>query len=276
MTRGTIRQRNVHRHLGINERGCLYCLTQEASFDRKEHVVQRAFGRAADRYVLRPGAVCDPCNEFLGRHVDSRFMRRYDITLIRGLEGWPGRGGPIKEIECRNPTARLDIEIKPGVRVAMFANDVEHLPSGGFRARVEPRHPEPSIGLTVRALWKIALGVMYGGLGPKAALDPKWDSLREAILGAPFSSYLLQAPFRAVIDGKIDINIEPQTPNIPAAVTFKVGGVVLAAPLAVNTQPPDDDQMRELLRDGWSLSRTESTPTRELWFELEPSTSHQG
>jgi hypothetical protein len=169
-----VRRREVHTRLPVGERGCLYCLTKDASFLKKEHVVQRAFGKAADRFILRPGAVCDPCNEFLGRHVDSQFTRRYDITLIRGLEGWAGRGGPITEIEGREPTVRLDVEVKPGVRVAMFANEFKHLSGGGFRARVEPKHPEPSVAVSVRGLWKIATGVMYGGLGPGAALDPRW------------------------------------------------------------------------------------------------------
>jgi hypothetical protein len=265
------RQREVHTDLPVSERGCLYCLTKDATFLKKEHVIQRAFGKAADDYILGPGAVCDPCNEFLGRHVDAQFTRRYDIALVRGLEGWAGRGGPITEIEGRDPTVRLDIEIKPGVRVAMFASEFQQLPNGGFRARVKPKHPEPSVAVSVRGLWKIALGVMYGGVGPRAALDPEWDPLREAVLGAAFSSYLIQAPFRAVIDGKIDINIEPRSPALPTAVTFKVGGVLLAAPLAVNTEPPDDEQTRQLLYEGWSIARTGSEPPRERWFELEPT-----
>jgi hypothetical protein len=84
---------------------------------------------------------------------------------------------------------------------------------------------------------------------------------------------LIQAPFRAVIDGKIDINIEPETPTLPTAVTFKVGGVLLAAPLAVSTEPPVDEQSRQLLSEGWSIASTGSAAPRELWFELEPTTS---
>ncbi|HEV7943825.1 MAG TPA: hypothetical protein VGP17_13635 [Solirubrobacteraceae bacterium] len=247
-------------------------MAQDASFTKDEHVVQRAFGRAADKYILRPGAVCDPCNHFLGLQVDSRFTSRYDISLIRGLEGWAGRSGPIKEIECRElATARLDIEIKQGVAVAMYVNECVDLPGGGFRAKVRPRHPEPAVALTLRALWKIALGVMYGYLGPDCALDPQWDSLREAVLGAPFSGYLIQAPFRAIIDGEIRVNIEPQMPESPSAVMFKVGGVLLSAPLAPGTMPPDDEEMRSLKGEGWTLLTTADPPPKELFFELEPT-----
>lgn len=266
-----MRQRAVARHLPIEQRRCLYCLANDESFTKEGHVVQRAFGRAADKCILRLGAVCDPCNFFLGRQVDSRFTRRYDISLIRGLEGWPGRGATVKEIECREPTARRDMEIKPGVRLALFVNEFVETPDGGFRARVRPRRPEPEGALTLRALWKIALGVMYGYLGPQFALDPQWDALREAILGGPFSGYLIQAPFRAVINGELNINIEPQTPEWPSAVTFHVGGVVLAAPLVPDTTPPDDDQMKELRSEGWTLMTTDDAPPKELFFELEPT-----
>jgi hypothetical protein len=164
------------------------------------------------------------------------------------------------------------MEIKPGVRVALSVNEFTETPGGGFVARVRPRHPEPGVALTLRALWKIALGVMYGYLGCRYALDPDWDALREAILGAPFSGYLIQAPFRAVINGELNINIEPETPEWPTAVTFQVGGVVLAAPLVPGTTPPDDDQMMKLRSEGWTVMTTDDPPPKELFLELEPRT----
>ncbi len=272
----SIRQRTVALHLPVEQRKCLYCLANDEPFTKDEHVVQRAFGRAADQYKLRPGAVCDQCNFFLGRHVDSRFTRRYDISLIRGLEGWPGRGGAVKMIECRQPTAKLDVTIKPGVQVAMFVSDFEKLPNGGFRVRVRPKHPEPEVALTLRALWKIALGVMYGYLGPAFALDPQWDPLREAVLGAPFSGFLIQAPFHAIIDGQLHVGIRQQTPQSPSAVTFKVGGVILGAPLVPGTSPPDDEEMRRLRSEGWTALTTNDQPPKDLFFELEPGSTTDG
>jgi hypothetical protein len=266
-----IRQRTVLAHLPVEQRQCLYCLANNEPFTKDEHVVQRAFGRAADKYKLRPGAVCDTCNFFLGRNVDSRFVHRYDISLIRGLEGWPGRSGALREIECHKPTAPLDIEIKPDVKVAMFVNDFEKLPNGGFRVRTRPKHPEPPVALTIRALWKIALGVMYGYLGPRFALDPQWDSLRDAILGAPFSGYLIQAPFRAIIDGQLNVSINPQTPQSPSAVVFRVGGVILGTPLVTGASPPDDGEMQKLRSEGWTVLTINDQPPKDLFFELEPT-----
>jgi HNH endonuclease len=269
-----MRQRHVLSHLPMDGRQCLYCLANNEAFTQDEHVVQRAFGEAADKYILRPGAACDPCNSFLGHQVDAPFIHRYDISLVRGLEGISARGGVLKELECVGPTGRLDIEIKPGVQVSMYVNEFEETANGGFRVRIRPkqRDPDDIVARTIRALWKIALGVMRGYMGRPFALDPQWDGLREAILGAPFSGYLIQAPFRAVINGALNVNIEPQTPELPSAVTFQIGGVVLAAPLVPNTTPPNDDEMKKLRSAGWTVMTTEDPPPNELFFELEPTT----
>jgi len=111
---------------------------------------------------------------------------------------------------------------------------------------------------------------MRGYLGRRFVLDPQWDGLREAILGGPFSGYLIQAPFKTVINGAINVNIEPYTPELPTAVTFQVGGVLFAAPLMPNTSPPEDDEMQQLRKDGWTVTTTDDAPPKELFFELEP------
>lgn len=94
--------------------------------------------------------------------------------------------------------------------------------------------------------------------------------LRKAILGAPFSGFLIQAPFRAIIDGQLNVNLEPQTPESPSAVIFKVGGVILAAPRVPGTSPPDDEEMRRLRSEGWTALTTDDQPPKDLFFELEP------
>jgi hypothetical protein len=64
------------------------------------------------------------------------------------------------------------------------------------------------------------------------ALDPRWDHLRHAVLGQPFRGYLLQHPFTAAITRRLDIHIDLETPKSPVAMTFVMGGVGLALPLA--------------------------------------------
>ena len=85
------RSRTVH--LAATERGCLYCLSSEGPFTGEEQYDSAAFGSNTGDYVLKPGAVCDPCNHFLGRQVDSAFVGRFDLRLTRALEGARGRAG---------------------------------------------------------------------------------------------------------------------------------------------------------------------------------------
>jgi hypothetical protein len=102
------------------------------------------------------------------------------------------------------------------------------------------------------------------------------DPLRKAILGAPFSGYLIQAPFRAIIDGQLNVNLEPRTPEFPSAITFKVGGVIMSAPLVPDTSSPDDEEIRQLRNEGWTALTTDDQPPKDLFFELEPGSTTDG
>jgi hypothetical protein len=263
------RRRPVATDLAHEDRRCLYCLRGDGGFAQEEHVVPRALGEHTDEYVLGPGAVCDLCNGFLGRQVDAPFTHRYDIALTRGLEGLSARSGRLEELQSVAPIARVDVEVKPGISVAMFVDKFEHLPNGGFRVHVQPKRaaPDDMVARTVRALWKIALGVLRGYQGPSVALDPRWDGLREAVLGAPFTSYLLQAPFRAIATTSMNVNLELRAD--PPMITFQYGGVLLAAPLVPNTSPPSD--VSQFIKDGWTLLTTGDRSPRVLVFELEPT-----
>lgn len=52
---------------------------------------------------------------------------------------------------------------------------------------------------------------------------------------------------------------------------FKVGGVLLAAPLAAGMVPPDDEEMQRLRSEGWTVLTTAARPPKVLFFELEPT-----
>lgn len=141
------------------KRKCLYCLAAAGPFASEEHVIPRTFGPDTERFVIPPGGVCDPCNNWLGPQVDAPFADRFDMRLTRRLEGLRSRRGALPEtIEGRNPTARLDLDLD-GAKVTLFASSVTETPDGGLDIEIQPRVRDPSdvISRTIRALWKIAL-----------------------------------------------------------------------------------------------------------------------
>src|SRR5437879_5899500 len=100
------RRRTVHVNAPV--RGCLFCLGVDGPFTSAEHVIPRSLGPRTEDYVIPPGGVCDPCNNWLGAQVDAPFVDRFDIRLTRGLEKLRGRKGALPDvIDGRDATAKL-------------------------------------------------------------------------------------------------------------------------------------------------------------------------
>jgi hypothetical protein len=218
--------------LGAAERGCLYGLSSEGPFTGEEHAIPAAFGSNTVAYVLECGAVCDPCNHFLGRQVDSAFTGRFDIRLTRALEGARGRGGIIHIVEGRPPhSAIIDVNLGEG-SVRMHAAKVQDDENGTFfEIRPKDREPTDIVSRSARALWKMALAAIWRE-DPARALDPQWDPIRCAVLGHLFSGYLLSRQFMAIRTGRLDLAVDIEHPQRPLAVHFRYGGVEHRPPVA--------------------------------------------
>ncbi len=260
--------RKVHTALALKDRHCLFCLADDGPFRGEEHVVPRVLGPNTDQFTIPPGVVCDPCNSWLGRQVDAPFTDRFDIRLTRGLEGLRGRSGrPLHTIEGRDATALLELEIEGG-KVEIYAARADPSPDGGLDIEIRPQQRDPPdvVARTIRALWKIALGAIWLRDGPEV-LDPKYDALRLAVLGAPFNGYLLQAPFVVRVTRRLDVNVGIDRPENPWAMTFILGGVALAVPLTEGAPVRPKDAKEH----GWEVRSTRATAPSSIRLRLEPT-----
>jgi hypothetical protein len=249
-------------------RVCLFCLSSDGPFTSAEHVIPRSLGPATNDYVIPPGGVCDPCNNWLGSQVDAPFVDRFDIRLTRGLERLRGRKGSFPDIiDGRDATAKLDVELE-GAKVTLYAANVDETEDGGLDIELRPtvRDPPDVIARTIRAMWKMALGAIWLA-DPERALSREWDHLRCGVLGYRFSGYLLQWPFTAIITRRMDVNINSEAPESPVAMSFVLGGVALAVPIAKGARIARDD----VASAGWEVYTTESVPPTSVHLRLEPT-----
>ena len=217
--------------------------------------------------MIPPGVVCDPCNYWLGKQVDVPFVDRFDMRLTRGLEGLRGRSGNVPvTIAGRDATSRLDLELEGG-NVAIYAAKTEESEEGGLDIEVRPlqRDPADVVARTIRALWKIALACAWLELRDET-LDPQWDYLRHAILGAPFKGYLLQRPFTARVTRRLDVDISFTRAADPWAMVFGMGGVALAVPL----KPGSRITRADARHAGWEVHSTADAAPNALHFRLVP------
>jgi hypothetical protein len=249
------------------KRQCLYCLSANGPFDSAEHVIPRSLGSDTERFVIPAGGVCDPCNNWLGGQVDAPFTDRFDMRLSRGLERLSGRRGRVVQtIEGLNATARLDLEID-GRRVTIFASKAEETADGGLDIEIEPQQRDPPdvIARTIRALWKIALGAIFLR-DRNEALDPMWDHLRFGVLGYPFTGYLLQKPFTAMVSRRLDVRVDTETPESATAMLFVLGGVTLGLPIAQGATIA----RAHAVEAGWIVHQSDDVAPRVVLLRLEP------
>lgn len=220
--------------------------------------------------AVAPGVVCDRCKNWLGQQVDAPFADRFDMKLTRGLERARGRTGRIPDlIDGHNAVARLDVEID-GAKVSLYVARADPWGDGGLEIELLPklRDPPDVVARTIRALWKIVLESFWV-LEPERAMSPDWDHLRHAVLGAPFKGYLLQAPFMAMVTRRLAVNANFDAPEDPCAMTFEMGGVALAVPLASGVKLVHADARC----DGWEVHTTAATAPRTIHLRLDPSTA---
>jgi hypothetical protein len=229
--------------------------------------VPRSLGPAADRFVIPPGGVCDPCNHWLGAQVDTPFVDRFDMRLTRALEGLRGRRAMPYLIESLDATMQLGVELEGGTARIQAAR-ADPNPDGGLDIEIRPKQRDPAdvVACTIRALWKIALGALWL-LDAEAALDPSWDDLRCGVLGYPFRGYLLQRPFQAMVLRRIDVSVNPTQAESPMAMTFVCGGVVLAVPLAQGATVTAAD----VEKAGWEIHLSGSVAPNVVRLRVDPS-----
>jgi len=229
--------------------------------------VPRSLGSDADRFVIPPGGVCDPCNNWLGAQIDTPFVDRFDMRLTRALEGLRGRHGVPHLIEGLDATAQLEVELDGGTARIQAAR-AEPTPDGGLDIEVRPKQRDPAdvVARTIRALWKIALGVLWLA-DARAALDPSWDHLRCGVMGYPFRGYLLQHPYQARVLRRIDVSVNPRDAQSPTAMSFVCGGVVLAVPMAQGATVAATD----VETAGWQIYSSDSVAPNVVRLRLEPS-----
>jgi hypothetical protein len=260
-------KRAVQTKLGLEHRGCLYCLSPEGPFKGNEHIVPRVFGDNTEDLILPPGVVCDPCNNFLGRQVDAPFTDRPDVFLTRAIERLrPREGGAPTELGGRNATAHVAVELG-GSRISFLAAAAVETQGGCLDIEYHAEKGEPAdvVARSIRALWKIALGaICYHDRA--AALDARWDHLRCAVLGAPFRGFLLERPFILARTGHLHVVVSTEHPETPDAVQLQIGGLHVAAPLANGARV----DVRQAGAAGWNVRHTADRPAKTMMLRLEP------
>lgn len=177
---------------------CLYCL-KSGRPSNVEHIVPVGLGPHAD-IVLPAGAVCEPCNNWLGRQVDEALVHLFEVLLIRGVFRVRDREG--RTIDCLE-LSNGHIDFTGTEEVLNVVVDGEHLEERDGKTLLvtlvsKRKHSGAQWRRATRAVLKIGLGLTYLQHGAPTALGHDFDPVRAAICGEPYEGYLLIGKFGAL------------------------------------------------------------------------------
>ena len=75
---------------------CIFCRAESSSSQSKEHIIPHSLGNR--RHVLKPGIVCDACNNYFSREVERPFLNAPAIQHLRFHQLLESRKGSIPPI----------------------------------------------------------------------------------------------------------------------------------------------------------------------------------
>lgn len=95
---------------------CIFCKHDAAASRSREHIVPESLGNT--EHVLRPGIVCDGCNNYLARKVEAPFLDSGYVRAARFHAAVGNKRGVVPTIRGLHLQSRAPIEFlrEPGMR----------------------------------------------------------------------------------------------------------------------------------------------------------------
>lgn len=105
---------------------CIFCKLDAQKSKSVEHIIPQSLGNT--RLVLRPGVVCDQCNNYFSKAVEKPFLESPGIKTMRFHEGLESKKGRVPSIKAMiSPGAEVLVTRHPKERATSVA-----VPTGIF------------------------------------------------------------------------------------------------------------------------------------------------
>jgi hypothetical protein len=168
---------------------CIFCKEESSRSRSVEHIIPESLGNTTQ--VLRPGIVCDRCNNYFAREVEKPFLDHPAVSLLRFQQGLGSKRGrvppaagvfapstPVVLRRSLEPTVPTTVDVPPEV--------FRRLAAGESGALILPAElPPPDSRIVSRFLAKVALeAVAQRWLANPAWIeqlvdDPQFDPVRD-------------------------------------------------------------------------------------------------
>jgi hypothetical protein len=212
---------------------CILCKRDDQP-SSVEHLFAAGLGVHAD-IVLPPGAECRPCNNRCGLQIDEALVHLPEVRLIRGAWRVPDRKGrTVDSLELSNGTLKFDQRGAMNI-VVHREGDIKVRDTSTIAVSIatKRRRSGDQWRRVARAVLKMGLCTIRREHGEDAALEPELDAARLAILGEPYTGFLLISPLDISKTPDFSITVTADLPGMTGAVDFSYGGLRLAADLGL-------------------------------------------
>lgn len=255
---------------------CLFCKKNSENSVSKEHIIPESLGN--ELHILHPGWVCDKCNNYLARKVESPFLGTWYGTSSRFEMKIPNKKGRIPISSGIHPQSRTKVNFKndkdgmsffaaEGEDETRFINSIHTQSRGRFYI---PSAGEPELNYeTARFIGKVGLEILayrcvdIEGWNDELVNKVELDELRNYVRqGKPEfvwpihirRIYPAQHEFPDEIDDTFQVLHEWDILFIPTKNSKLVGEfyaiiAILGVEYAINLGGPELDSYLEWLKD---------------------------
>lgn len=179
---------------------CIFCKQNSELSKSVEHILPESLGNT--KHVLRPGWVCDSCNNYISREIERPFLKSAYMLAMRFTKRIPSKKGNIPPIKSIDAKSGCEIEMRwsleDGLSVnALKASEESHwinyLRSADSGRMYFPAPVMPCEGLcTSRFIAKVGLEVLASRVADvpnsntELVKNPQHDELRRFVrFGVP-------------------------------------------------------------------------------------------
>lgn len=108
---------------------CIFCKSSDCTFNSVEHIIPESLGNRS--HILRPGIVCDRCNNYFGSKVEGPLLAAEPFRSLRFMQSLENKRGRVPEVSAL---------VSPGVEVKL--SRVGRKPDGILMVEAPPDEAE--------------------------------------------------------------------------------------------------------------------------------------
>lgn len=231
---------------------CLFCRDVTGSFTSIEHIFPESLGNVD--HILPKGVVCDRCNNTILSGLDDALLAFEPIKMMRAIYGIPNKTGKLVAARFSN----LRVELRQDGVVAVHApgrRSAFRPTTQGFKLNHlgNSKMTEERCLTLARAFYKIGLELLGRDRGAEFALGPRFDELRQVVLGEVLGHGYLVIASKADLKREVSVHYQEMSVEGQLVTFFEVDLFGMRVTFDLERRALTLAMREEARRRGWNI-----------------------